>query len=114
MKTTSMKHMLERRPEHVLETAIKGMIPKNLLRNDTLNKRLLIYPGAYHPHFEQGLPQFTVAEPDDINERFDFGKLVERRHEYKIIFQSDPNDLPEEFADVERDIDTSMDIPIAL
>ena len=56
MKTTSMKHMLERKPEFVLQNAIKGMIPKNLLRDNVLSKRLFIYPGAFHPHHEQGLP----------------------------------------------------------
>ena len=60
LKTTSMKHMLERNPEHVLMHAIKGMIPKNKLRQDILTKRLFIYPGDFHPHFKQGLPQFTV------------------------------------------------------
>ncbi len=114
MKTTSMKHMLERKPEFVLQSAIKGMIPKNTLRDNVLAKRLFIYPGSFHPHFEQGLPQFMVPEHDDINDHFDFGKLVERRHDYKVVFESDPNDVPEEFADVERDIDHAMSIPVAL
>ncbi len=55
-----------------------------------------------------------VPEHDDINDHFDFGKLVERRHDYKVVFESDPNDVPEEFADVERDIDHEMSIPVAL
>jgi len=53
-------------------------------------------------------------DPNDINEEFDYGKLVERRHNYKVVFESDPSDLPEEFADVDRDIDRSIDRPIAL
>ena len=114
LKTVSMKHMLEKRPEHVLQHAIRGMIPKNRLREDILANRLLIYPGPFHPHFKQGLPQFTEQDPIDINERFDFGKLQERRHNYKVIYESDPKNPPEEFADVERDIDTDFDLPIAL
>ena len=66
------------------------MIPKNRLREDVLAKRLLIYPGPFHPHFKQGLPQFTEQDPYDINEKFDFGKLQERRHNYKVIYESDP------------------------
>jgi len=51
-----MKHVLEKEPERVLYTAIKGMIPKNRLREDIISKKLLIYPGPFHPHFKQGLP----------------------------------------------------------
>lgn len=94
MKTTSMKHMLERNPEHVLYTAIKGMISKNKLRENIVRSRLFIYPGPFHPHFKQGLPQFTVPDVYDINEAFDFGKIVERRHNYKVIFESDPSNPP--------------------
>jgi len=54
-----------------------------------------------------------VQDPHDINEKYDFGKLVERRHDYKIIFESDPSNPPEEFADVERDIDPKITRPIA-
>ena len=54
-------------------------------------------------------------DPHDINEAFNFGeKLVERRHEYKVIYESDPNDPPEEFADVERDIEEHFDTPRVL
>ena len=90
------------------------MVPKNKLRKDIVNSRLFIYPGPFHPHFKQGLPQFTVPQPDDINEAFNFGKVVERRHQYKIIYESNPNNPPEEFADVERDIDPEFDIPVGI
>ena len=90
------------------------MIPKNKLREDILSKRLLIYPGAYHPHHKQGLPQFTEPEPFDINEEFDFGKVVDNRHNYKVVFESNSSDLPEEMADVDRDIDEMIGIPTAL
>lgn len=50
-------------------------------------------------------------EPHDINEDFDFGKLVERRHQFKVIYESDPANPPEEFADVERDIDEEIGVP---
>ena len=91
--------------------AIKGMIPKNKLREDVISRKLLIYDGPFHPHFKQGLPQFMEQEPKDINEEFNFGKVVERRHDYKIVYESDPNNPPEEFADVERDIDQSITTP---
>lgn len=106
--------MLERNHEHVLQHAIRGMIPKNRHREKVLLPRLFIYPGPFHPHHKQGLPQFTVPEPEDINEKYTFGTVREKRHEFKIIYESNPNNLPEEFADVERDIDPNIDLPFQL
>jgi hypothetical protein len=90
------------------------MVPKNRLRKDIVNSRLFIYSGPFHPHFKQGLPQFTLPEPDDINAAFGFGKVIERRHDYKVIYESDPKNPPEELADVERDIDQEFDIPLGI
>jgi large subunit ribosomal protein L13 len=56
MKETTMRHMLEKKPEEVLYRAIKGMIHKNKLREDVIRRRLMIYPGPFHPHFSKGLP----------------------------------------------------------
>ena len=111
LQETTLRLMLERNPEEVLYRAIKGMIPKTKLREDILRKRLFLYTGPFHPHHSKGLPQFMEREPIDINEEFNFGKMVERRHEYKIIYESDPSNPAEEFADVERDIDPSIEIP---
>ena len=113
MKTTTLRDMLKRNPEEVLFKAIKGMVPKNRLRDDLIKKKLFIYSGPFHPHHNKGLPQFTEQEPHDINEILDLGtKLVENRHQYKVIFESDPANPAEEFADVERDIDESIGYPI--
>lgn len=114
LQETSLRIMLERKPEEVMYRAIKGMIPKNKLREDIIKKRLFLYNGPYHPHFKQGLPQFMEREHNDINEDFDFGKLVDRRHNYKVVFESDPANPAEEFADVERDIDDRMGVPHVL
>jgi large subunit ribosomal protein L13 len=43
---------LERRPEQVLEDAIKGMLPKNKLGRAQA-KKLKVYAGAEHPHAAQ-------------------------------------------------------------
>ena len=39
---------------------------------------------------------------------------MEKRHDYKIIFESNPASPPEEFADTERDVDENIGIPVAL
>ena len=46
------KTMLARRPERVIELAVKGMLPKNALGRQMLGK-LRVYPGPEHPHAPQ-------------------------------------------------------------
>lgn len=41
-----------RRPERLIEAAVKGMLPKNKLGNAMFLK-LFVYPGAEHPHAAQ-------------------------------------------------------------
>lgn len=52
LKQTKLRTMLQRKPEHVLEHAVKGMLPKNRLGRALL-KKLKVYPGAEHPHVAQ-------------------------------------------------------------
>lgn len=42
----------ERRPEYLIEWAVKGMVPKNRLGSAQL-KKLKVYAGAEHPHEAQ-------------------------------------------------------------
>jgi len=44
-------------PGIILSRAVKGMLPKNLLRPNWL-RRLYVYPGAIHPHWD--IPQAVV------------------------------------------------------
>ncbi len=46
------KDLLKRRPEVILERAIKGMLPKNRLGRK-MYKKLFVYAGVQHPHFAQ-------------------------------------------------------------
>ena len=52
MKSATLKEMLERRPEKVVELAVKGMLPKGPLGRQMLRK-LHVYTGAEHPHTAQ-------------------------------------------------------------
>lgn len=49
---TTAGKMLETRPERVVETAVKGMLPKNSLGRKMFTK-LKVYAGAEHPHAAQ-------------------------------------------------------------
>ncbi len=44
--------LLKRRPEAVIERAVKGMLPKNRLGRKMF-KKLFVYAGAQHPHAAQ-------------------------------------------------------------
>ncbi|HUD40697.1 MAG TPA: 50S ribosomal protein L13 [Dokdonella sp.] len=52
LKTTSLKDMLARHPERVIEIGVKGMLPKNPLGR-AMFRKLKVYAGAEHPHSAQ-------------------------------------------------------------
>ncbi len=51
-KITPVRLMLQRHPERVVTTAVKGMLPKNSLGRQMLRK-LKVYAGGEHPHVAQ-------------------------------------------------------------
>lgn len=52
LRTFTLKAMLERRPIYPVETAIRGMLPKNRLGRK-LFTNLKVYAGSEHPHTAQ-------------------------------------------------------------
>jgi large subunit ribosomal protein L13 len=52
LRSRTLREQLERRPEEVLRTAVRGMLPKNRLARQQLTK-LKIYAGPEHPHEAQ-------------------------------------------------------------
>ena len=52
MKETTLKEMLAKHPERVIEHAVKGMLPKNTLGR-AMAKKLKVYAGSEHPHMAQ-------------------------------------------------------------
>lgn len=52
LRLVSVKDMLKRHPERVIEHAVKGMLPNNKLRDLRMGK-LKVYAGANHPHQAQ-------------------------------------------------------------
>ncbi|NTV89544.1 MAG: 50S ribosomal protein L13 [Clostridiales bacterium] len=52
MKEVKYKHMMETKPEKVIELAIKGMLPKNSLGRAMFTK-LKVYKGSEHEHQAQ-------------------------------------------------------------
>ncbi|RUM43570.1 MAG: 50S ribosomal protein L13 [Desulfurobacterium sp.] len=52
LKETTLKEMLQKKPEEVIRLAVRGMLPKNKLRKRRM-KRLKVYAGPEHPHAAQ-------------------------------------------------------------
>ncbi|MFQ5356383.1 MAG: 50S ribosomal protein L13 [Mariprofundaceae bacterium] len=52
LKTTSFKALREKYPERIVESAIRGMLPKTSLGRK-MRKKLKVYAGNQHPHTAQ-------------------------------------------------------------
>ncbi len=52
LKEVTAREMLEKHPERLVESAVKGMLPKNKLGSKMI-KKLKVYAGADHPHQAQ-------------------------------------------------------------
>ncbi|MGY6588767.1 MAG: 50S ribosomal protein L13 [Wenzhouxiangella sp.] len=52
LKSESLEQLLARKPEKVIQTAVKGMMPRGPLGRAMLRK-LKVYAGAEHPHTAQ-------------------------------------------------------------
>lgn len=52
MKETTLKEMLAKKPERVIELAVKGMLPKGPLGRQ-MYKKLFVYAGPEHKHEAQ-------------------------------------------------------------
>lgn len=52
LKSISFEKLLEKAPERIIETAVKGMLPKNPLGR-AMYKKMKVYAGSEHPHTAQ-------------------------------------------------------------
>ena len=59
-KTEMASEMITRRPNLMIERAVKGMLPKNRLGR-AMYKKLFVYEGAEHPHKAQNPKVLTTA-----------------------------------------------------
>lgn len=61
LKSISLRRQLERFPERVIESAVRGMLPKNALGRRTM-KKLRVYAGETHPHGSQRPRPLAIQE----------------------------------------------------
>jgi large subunit ribosomal protein L13 len=60
LRSRTLREQLDRRPTEVIRKAVKGMLPKNRLARQQLNK-LKIYAGPEHPHQAQAPQPLEVG-----------------------------------------------------
>jgi large subunit ribosomal protein L13 len=58
LKSMSFEKLIERAPERVIQSAVKGMLPRNPLGR-AMFKKLKVYAGNEHPH--------TAQQPQALN-----------------------------------------------
>jgi large subunit ribosomal protein L13 len=61
LKQVTVGDLLERRPERLVELAVRGMLPKNTLGRAQL-KKLKVYAGPDHPHQAQKPQPFEIKQ----------------------------------------------------
>ena len=62
IKEISFQKLLAKKPERVIEIAVKGMLPKGPLGRD-MYRKLKVYAGAAHPH-EAQQPKILVVNEE--------------------------------------------------
>ena len=61
LRSISYGELMEKRPERIVEKAVRGMLPKNSLGRQTLRK-LKAYAGPDHPHSAQQPVPFEITQ----------------------------------------------------
>lgn len=59
IKSQTLKEMREKHPERIIEIAVKGMLPRNLLGR-AVARKLKVYRGSEHPHGAQQPQELSV------------------------------------------------------
>jgi ribosomal protein L13, bacterial type len=61
LRAMSYSELMQKRPERVVEKAVRGMLPKNSLGRK-MAKKLKVYAGPDHPHQAQKPVPFEIAQ----------------------------------------------------
>jgi large subunit ribosomal protein L13 len=103
------KDYLERNPQEMVWRAIKGMTPKNRMRQLYMTKVEIIAEGG-HNYQKLGLPQFGKIVPVDYNKVFGITDLTPEK---AVITSSsvDESHLPDEFKGFKTEYDETQSKP---
>ena len=59
IKSETAEKLMGRAPERIMESAIKGMLPKNILGRQ-MYRKLFVYKGSEHPHAAQKPKEYKL------------------------------------------------------
>ncbi|MGL5020575.1 MAG: 50S ribosomal protein L13 [Mycoplasmatales bacterium] len=59
LKSETAEKIMQRAPERIMESAVKGMLPKNILGRQ-MYRKLFVYAGSEHPHAAQQPKEYTL------------------------------------------------------
>mmetsp|Transcript_8733 Transcript_8733/g.24086 ORF Transcript_8733/g.24086 Transcript_8733/m.24086 type:complete len:198 (+) Transcript_8733:10-603(+) len=81
LREVPAKRMLERHAERIIGRAVRGMLPKNMLRKQRI-MRLRVYPGVEHPHdaqlshsYARYGPRWPLGDPAKWRPLTDLGEI---------------------------------------
>lgn len=64
LTATALRDVRARHPERIIESAVRGMLPHNILGRAQF-KKMKVYPGSNHPHAAQNPQPLTVDHTAD-------------------------------------------------
>ena len=76
LKEIPMKDLVQKHPDQVIRRAVKGMLPKNNIREEILDKFLFVHADAYHNHHSHKLPHFEKMLPHNVNELLSYRNMT--------------------------------------
>jgi len=109
LKEILFKDLMRIDPERLIKTVVRGMLPRNNTRKLLLNN-IKVHRGQYHNHQSQKLPQFMNQPLPDLNSRYGTFASVDQS-ELKIVYESNPEQSPEEFSHIPREKDEKIETP---
>ena len=68
IKSETAEKLMGRAPERIMESAIKGMLPKNILGRQ-MYRKLFVYKGSEHPHAAQNPKAFEFKQVSQISKK---------------------------------------------
>ncbi len=62
LKSLTLEQQLQKHPERVIQSAVKGMLPSNSALGRAMLKKMKVYAGPTHPHEAQNPKTFEIVQ----------------------------------------------------
>ena len=101
--------MMNNHPDRLMRRVIGGMLPKNKTRK-LLLENLIVHAGPMHDQENFKLPQMIAREQPDPNLIMGLESMSPETH--TVVYESHPDEQPEELKAYRREYDESLDRPL--